>query len=498
MLDLEALAQLAPDDLEKTLAALVEHRKYNHADFWEPYPKQREFMALGKTNNERLLIAGNQLGKSDTGAFETYCHLTGFYPVWWEGRRWDRPIKAWVASESTTVSREVAQAKLCGPPGIDSGFGTGMIPKACFADKPTLARGAVADAYDTIQVYHHNKDGIRDGISTLQFKSYEQGRKKFQGSTIDFIWWDEEPPEDVYTEGNTRWSATGGMCVMTFTPLEGMSTVVLHYLEKVAERRIFVKFRASECPHMTPEVIAENKSKWPEHEWGARLDGDPMQGRGRVFRTDEAKIVFPVSQAIPQHWALIWGIDFGIAHPFAAVLGAWDRDADCIYLIAAYRAADALPLVHSEAVRRICALAPVAWPHDGWAREKGTGENLAKVYKALDLKMLHTHAQFPEGNYSTEAAVLEMQQRFADGRLKVREDLSDFIDEYRMYHRKATESDAGQLVKVRDDLLSACMKIVMMKRYAKPVGLGYVKRPDRRPRDPSELARDLDAWEDDL
>ncbi len=490
-IDVAALAGMPLDEMERTLAALTEHRRTNFADFWNPYPKQTEFFTMGASLAERLLMAGNQLGKSDAGAFEAYCHLTGFYPDWWRGRRFDRPVKAWAASESTTVSRDVAQTKLCGEPGVTSALGTGFIPLHCFADKPSLARGAVADAYDTIQVYHHNKDGVRDGISTLQFKSYEQGRKKFQGRTLDFIWWDEEPPEDIYIEGNARWSATGGMSFMTFTPLEGMSTVVLHFIESTDERSGLLKFRADECPHMTPERIADLRAKYPPHTWEARLNGEPFMGSGRVFRTADQMIVFPMEQKIPAHWALLWGIDFGITHPFAAVLGAWDRDSDVIYLLAAYRAADQLPIVHAQALRSIAAEVPVAWPHDGHQREKGSGEELAKIYKALGLKMLHTHASYPLGGFSTEAAVLEMQQRFADGRLKVREDLGDYIDEYRMYHRKD-----GLIVKVRDDLLSATQKILMMRRFAKPGGMKPSQfmpvpgerglRPTRRP--------DIDPW----
>lgn len=474
-IDIESLAEISLDDLEKTLAALVDHKRYNLIDFWEPYPKQREFLDAGARLNERLLIAGNQVGKSDTGAFETAVHLTGLYPEWWKGRRFDRPVKAWAASESTTVVREVAQTKLCGLAGSVEDFGTGFIPKRCFAGKPTMARGAVADSYDTIKVYHHNKDGIQDGISVLSFKSYEQGRTKFQGSTLDFIWWDEEPPEDIYTEGNARWTATGGMSFITFTALKGQTTIVLKFLNEPSLKRDMVRMGVKDAAHMTPERIADAMAKYPVHEHAARINGEILLGEGRIFTTPEEHILFPIAQPIPPHWALLWGIDFGISHPFAAVLSAWDRDTDTIYIIQTYRAANELPLIHSEAIRRVAANVPVAWPHDGHAREKGTGENLAKVYKALDLKMLPTHAQYPEGGYSTEAAVLEMQQRLADGRLKVREDLGDWFDEYRMYHR-----EKGLIVKIRDDLMSATQKIMMAKRHAKVVPLGWTARPAKR------------------
>ena len=74
-----------------------------------------------------------------------------------------------------------------------------MIPKDLFVDKPSLARG-ITDAYDTIQVRH-----VSGGVSVARFKSYEQGREKFQsGETLDWLWFDEEPPtEDLFAEGLT-------------------------------------------------------------------------------------------------------------------------------------------------------------------------------------------------------------------------------------------------------------------------------------------------------
>lgn len=471
---MQDLSGLSPKELLEVLEAIDKQRQYNRKEFWKPYPKQMDFFALGKTKRERLLMAGNQLGKTMAGAFETGCHLTGLYPDWWPGRRWDRPVKAWAAGVSTTAVRDVSQAQLCGPPEVDDEFGTGFIPRDCFVGRPTLARGAVSGSYDTARVRHFT-NGVEDGISTLQFKSYEQGRMKFQGTSLDFTWPDEEPPQDVYTEMCTRFSATGGMSFMTFTPLLGMSDVVLRFLEGDEPLRGFVQMGFKDAPHMTPERVAEALARYPSHERDARMNGDPLLGSGRVFTTDPAKITFPVDQYIPPHWAFLWGVDFGITHPFAAVLVAWDRENDTMYVLETYRAADELPLVHSEAIRRIAADVPVSWPHDGHRRDPGSGQQLASLYKKLDLRMLPTHAHFIGGGFSTEAAVMEIQQRLQEGRLKFREDLGDLFGEYRQYHRKD-----GLLVKVRDDLLSALMKAIMMKRYAKSVPLGYRARPNRQ------------------
>jgi hypothetical protein len=83
--------------------------------------------------------------------------------------------------------------------------------------------------------------------------------------------------------------------------------------------------------------------------------------------------------------------------------------------------------------------------------------------------MLPKFASWPDGSLSTEAGILEMQERMATGRFKVARQLSDWWEEYRLYHRRD-----GQIVKMRDDLLSATRVAVMMKREARQVALGAV------------------------
>lgn len=284
MTDLQDTAQL--------MELLAKHRRYNKLDFFEPYPKQTEFFALGISKTERMLFAGNQLGKSYCGAAETAFHLTGLYPADWPGRKWLRPVKLWAAGESTTVVRDVSQTMLFGEPGDEESFGSGFVPRHCIVGKPSIARGAVSDAYDTVKVRHFT-NGVEDGVSSIKFKSYEQGRRKFQGSTIDGVWWDEEPDPDVYTEGNARWSATAGMSWMTFTPLRGMSDVVKRFLYQSDHYRGFMTMGIADAKHMTPEAQKQLLSKYPEHEWPARMNGQPMLGEGRIFLTDEKLLECP-------------------------------------------------------------------------------------------------------------------------------------------------------------------------------------------------------------
>ena len=451
-------------ELEKTLEAAANLRKFRKLDFYKPYPKQTEFHDAGLRWRERLLMAGNQQGKTYSGAAEAAMHLTGEYPVIWNGRRFDHPVKAWICGESSILVRDGPQALLCGTPGVEEDRGTGLIPKEALKDW-SLARG-VTDAYDTIQVVHKT-NGVVDGISTATFKSYEQGRQKFQMATLDFLWLDEEPPEDVYNECLARITATGGLLYMTFTPLKGRSTVVIRYMDEPTKDRGVVSMTIDDALHIKKEDRQKIIDGYKPHEREARARGVPLLGSGAIFITPEGSVVEEALANIPAWWAKLWAIDFGIGHPFGAALLAWDKDADVIHVIDAFKMADTLPIHHAARMKPIGAQVPVAWPQDGDSREKSNGEALMLAYKKEGLVMLPDYACWPDGGRSTEAGVVEMQEREANGKLKYASHLSDLLEERRFYHRKD-----GQIVKLKDDILSAIRVGIMAKRFARPVALG--------------------------
>lgn len=190
------------------------------------YPKHLQFFAAGTVHQERAAIAANRVGKSfGIGGYETTLHLTGLYPDWWPGRRFEHPVDVWAAGDTTETTRDIVQLILLGPHGE---YGTGLIPGDNIVGDPTH-RGGVAQAVDTVRVRHAS-----GGTSILGFKSYDQGRKKFQGTAKHLVWMDEEPPEDVYSECMARLMTTNGMMLSTFTPLEGLSNVVLRYMPDMA------------------------------------------------------------------------------------------------------------------------------------------------------------------------------------------------------------------------------------------------------------------------
>lgn len=433
-----------------------------------PYSKQREFFALGKTHPERLLMAANRFGKTEAGAAEVSFHLTGLYPPWWQGRVFTEPVDVWVGGVTNESTRDVVQEKLLGPPSQRSLWGSGTIPGRCLGEV-SMARG-VADLVDTVVVRH-----VSGGNSTLQLKSYERGREKWQGTGKHCVWFDEEPPEDIYTEGRTRTHDKRGIVLITFTPLLGMSEVVRRFLLEPSPQRAVVTATIDDAEHFTPAQRAEIIASYAPHEREARTRGVPTLGSGRIFPVEEAAIVIaPI--AIQPHWPRIGGLDFGWDHPTSAVQLAWDRDKDVIYLTADYRVRQTLPALHAAALKPWGKTMPWSWPHDGLITDKTSGIQVAKQFTELGLNMLPERATFDDGTNGVEAGIMRMLERMQTNRWKVFSTCGAWLEEFRLYHR-----EDGKVVKEYDDTIDASRYAMMMLRMAEldQVEAGWKVKPRR-------------------
>jgi phage terminase large subunit-like protein len=240
--------------LKALKSELFRRKSQNRLSDYVPYPKQAAFHEAGKLYRERAFMAGNQLGKTMSGAAEAAIHLTGRYPRDWNGRVFDGPIRALAGSESSELTRDGVQRVLVGDPRNELAWGQAMIPKDALVD--WSRKPGVPDSLDGVVVKWGGGGDVQAGRSALNFKSFDQGRTKWQADTLNFVWFDEEPPLDVYSEGLTRTSATGGMVFGTFTPLLGMSEVVRRFLMERSPDRVCIQMTIDDALHFTPEQRA--------------------------------------------------------------------------------------------------------------------------------------------------------------------------------------------------------------------------------------------------
>ena len=416
-------------------------------ELYRPYPKQMDFHKAGAKYRERLLMAGNQLGKTYCAAAEVAMHATGKYPDWWQGKRFKKAPLIWCAGVTGEVVRDTIQRLLIGDV---ANPGTGLIPPLDIVE--TMPSRGVADLVDTILVKH-----VSGGTSRIRLKYYEQGREKFQADTVDYGWEDEEPPDDIHTEFLTRTNATNGILAVTFTPLKGMSKVVKRFVREKSPDRIVVSMGIDDALHISKEKRDQIINSYQKHEREARIYGKPIQGSGLIFpvsREDISCEPFDLKD-VPFYWQELAGIDFAGSgedgHPTAAVRILYNPQDDIVYVTNTYRRKGGTPMVHGAALKP-WGNVPFAWPHDGLQHDKGSGVPLKDLYANEGLNMLPDNARFDDGSNGVEAGIAILLQRMETGRLKIFSHLTDLFEEIDSYYR-----DEGKIIKVDEDLVCACL-----------------------------------------
>lgn len=466
-------------------------KRFRKMDYWLPYPKQLEFINATRLHRETGMFAATQVGKSETAAFMTACNLTGLYPKFWQGCRFDHAIDGWAVAKSLKMSRDISQAKLIG--GVGEAWGTGMIPKHLLLPDPIASRGE-GGAIDTIKVRH-----VSGKISTLRFRTYDAGREALQGSTLDWVWCDEEPDLEIYSEILSRISARPhGRLIITFTPLLGMSGISTRYRQEQSPDRTFVQMGIDDVPPAKDDLeaggggsggappvyghmpLAEREKiieGYPVHEREARSRGEPMLGEGRVYTAPEGGpegggiVEMENHQAWPDYWVWGWGIDPGISHNFGAALCCFDVDQKIFHVVAEVRMTDATIGQQVNAMRQIERTLfnstgmeiPVAWPADAGTRDRTAMVPMTKLYAQEGRKMMNEPASLPgingQAKFSLEGGVAEIDKWERNGKWKIHARCRSYLEERRLYHRKDNE-----IVRLRDDVLCAARYGWMMRR----------------------------------
>lgn len=446
------------------LAIIQRHLEQSKLFQYEPYDWQRDFHNAGKDIPERMLMAANRVGKTQCCAHEMAMHLTGRYPEWWQGKRFDEPIRAWAGSPTNLTSRDIQQKALLG--GTGSLLGTGTVPKRTLIGKPKKKQAGVQDVVDYVSVKH-----ISGGESQCVFKTYDQGWRTWQGEEPEAAWLDEEPSKGgvpnsddykIFSEAQTRILTSNGVLFIGFTPLYG-ATQLVRYFQEGRKGTYLQGATWEQAPHLDKQARKDLEDRYQDYERDTRTLGIPMMGEGRVFPMREEEIKVDPFE-IPLHWTRICGIDFGMDHPAAAAWLAHDRDTDIFYLYDSYKKANETTAYHAEAIKRRGLWIPVAWPHDGMDREKQGGQNLYRQYQNHGVKMLPHSARYePDrgGSQPVNPIVDSFLERMITGRFRAFRNQNDFFDEFRNYHRKD-----GVIVAIRDDIMKATFYAGMMVRYA--------------------------------
>ena len=466
----------------------------------ELYPKHVAFMRAGATWRSRAMCAGNRVGKTRVAAYELTCHLTGEYPHWWEGKRFDHPIEAWAAGDTGQTTRNIIQVAMLGPLGtIESKQWSGMIPRALVYD--VSRKPGIPDAVSTIWVNH--KSG---GKSVLDLLSFDQKREAFQGTAKHVIWEDEESDNEIHGECLMRTMTTNGIVMVTMTPLMGLTPFISEWLEKsvietfdadgksllvparsqvyagegqtttnttgIAElTRYMVMASWDDCPHLDEKAKSDMLAEYPLYQQEARRRGIPALGSGAIYPLGESQIsVAPF--AIPDHWPRAFAMDLDAGAGWtAAAWMAWDRETDTDYVYDVYKRSHAEPVVHAEAIKSRGKWIPGLADAAALLVTGADATQYVNVYRKLGLDV-----NLPQK--AVEAGIQHVWSRLSAGKLKVFTSCGAFFEEYRLYRR----DDKGRIVKKNDHVLDSVRYLAFdnHKRFkTKPGAMNDEDKPRR-------------------
>lgn len=426
------------------------------------YGWQKRFNAATAINTSCLLLAANRVGKTRTGLIIDAHHLTGEYPEDWEGHIFTHAPFIWIMGYSMEKTRDLLQQPLFGR--IEGGeFLGGMIAK----DKIIgyFSAAGTSGAVREVRVKH--KSG---GVSICQFWSYSQGEHSLMGNNVDWYHIDEEPKDhtifpQVLTRTATGDRGKGGRGILTFTPENGRTELVISFMDDPGKNQYMQVATWDDAKHLTEETKESLLGMYPAYQRDMRSKGLPLMGSGLIFEVDENEIKCEPFQP-PQHWFVINGMDFGWDHPQAHIQLVWDRDADAYYVTNAWKASKKQPYEAWHCVKYWAEDIPTAWPHDGLQSEKSSGEEQKAAYVKEGWLMLNDCAQWEDGGNGVWVGIAQLNDAMKTGRFKVFSNLFEVFEEIRQYHTVTDDKGKSTVVKIKDDLISAIRYAYMMRRYA--------------------------------
>lgn len=297
--------------------------------------KQIAFHKCLKKN--RWVFGGNRSGKTECGAVEVIYLARGNHPY----RKIKGATSGWVVSLSTQVQRDVAQSKILNYLNPD------------WIEDVVMISGRKDNYQNGIIDYILIKN-IFGTTSKIGFKSCDQGREKFQGTSLDYVWFDEEPPYDIYAECRMRVLDKNGEIFATMTPLKGMTFVYDEiYLNKFNNPDIWYEFMQwDDNPYISEEAKNAMKASMSNDELKSRQFGEFLDLGGRVYPEfdENENVIEPFD--IPFEWQDKLSIDPGLKNPLSCHWYAIDYDGN-IYVVAEHYDREKDIEYHSQKIHEI-------------------------------------------------------------------------------------------------------------------------------------------------
>lgn len=317
--------------------------------YWQPFEYQKKVFESFKENIKILVICGgNRSGKTETAA--------AIAMAWAEGKDYFKGEPAWSWAQYLPIPEKIARNIWI------VGLDFNMLRDVIWRNK--LQTGAEHPGFipqddSVVTVRDGDKQIFFKNNSVITGKSADSGFEKFQGSSCDLIWIDEECDAAIFDECYQRTLDCSGRIVVSVTPLTDISSGVkqpwiyelYEQMRSGARKDIaFVYLSFLDNPVVPQSEKDAAIIKWAGHpEEGARLYGKFVKRSGLVYSTWDRKKHLVTPFRPPQDWYHFVSIDPAATGVTAALWGAVDPGGN-IHLYKEYYDKD---MVVSEHVKNI-------------------------------------------------------------------------------------------------------------------------------------------------
>ena len=441
-----------PTNLQLQLQELVietaDDMRYHQLKYFRPFEHQLRFFETG-ASERRGILAANRIGKTVSTCYETACHLTGQYPEWWTGYRFTKPITCMVAGEGWSQVALVLQNELLGTQDvkITDNLGTGVIPRDCIVVDTMRNDGANCIG---VEIRH-----VSGSNSYLLFANYTQEVRQLQGFKLNLAVFDEQPPDDFFSEIVTRTATTQGKVLCSFTPLKGLNGLVSKFWNK-EEGYEFIRVSWDDCPEYDPwgqpfllkETRRQLERDYLPHEREARIAGKPVMGKGAVFQIRE----WPLYQTgdydftrMPNIQRVI-ALDLGLVNDKTVIsLMYWDPYERTAFLhkqICVQGIEEAVPSQYiNHLLRPEVFGTPIVLPADANTAGRYTmsSNSIRELFESYELNVYHKAIMNPpdqEGRVTNHKSygINQMRQMLEVGSLMVNQNCTQFISDAQNYY----------------------------------------------------------------
>ncbi|MDE6189469.1 MAG: hypothetical protein K2G37_04210, partial [Clostridia bacterium] len=257
-------------------------------------------------------------------------------------------------------------------------------------------------------------------------------------ASLDFVWFDEEPPKDIYDECRMRVVDRMGEIWGTMTPLKGLTWVYDEiYLNSSQDEEIWHEHvEWADNPFLNQEEVKSLTKCMDEETLSSRRYGRFSEAEGIVYKEfDQSRDVIEPFD-VPFEWQDQISIDPGLNNPLACLFFAVDYDG-VVYVIGEWYMAGKDVDYHTNEIFKLAK--KLGWHTDAKGRLTALIDSAADQHTLASAKsvseLFYDRGILVNTNVNKQlfSGIAQVKSYFSEGKIKIFSTCVNLIRELKTY-----------------------------------------------------------------